>query len=47
MGGHCSGQELVWVDRLVFAGEMEDSDSRRSVRGRRHKGGSMLEFRSS
>lgn len=31
MGGYCIEQELVWVDKLVFAKEVEDSDSRHSM----------------
>lgn len=31
MGGHCVRLGLVWVHTLVFAKEMEDSDSRHSM----------------
>lgn len=31
MGGHRIKQELIWVDKLVFAEDMKDSDSRHST----------------
>lgn len=38
-------QELVWVDKLGFAKEMRNSDSRNSMEageGCRHRGGSLV-----